>query len=249
MQSMWLRFERGGSYKYLLYEKSLRRLAGRESEINLRIEALMAARIGVFAALYAVLSLIPISVFIGAPSFLALNVIITPVIAMLLNPFEALLSSLFGGVIAFYVAPFQAMFGPYTILLPIAGSTFGSMAYHKGKFGAFAAVSFLAATISAYLVKNFPFPYFVAPHLTAILVALIVSLKKMTPTSLKVPMYAFVSTMCEQGMMMIFAVYLLGLPWQAFVGIFPLMIYERILGTIGATLLSVSLMKIASKYL
>jgi hypothetical protein len=78
--------------------------------------------------------------------------------------------------------------------------------------------------------------------------ALIASFKKMTPKSLKVSLYAFISTMCEQGMMMIFAVHLLGLPWQAFVGILPLMVYERLAGTIGSALLSISLMKIASKY-
>jgi hypothetical protein len=211
----------------------------------MRIEALRIARISVFAALYAVLSLVPISVFIGAPSFLALNLIITPVIAILLAPLEAFLSSLFGGIIAFYVAPFQAMFGPYTIILPVAGSTFGSLACHKGKLGALAAVSFLVAAISAYLVNNFPFPYFIVPHLIAMLMALIVAFKKATPTILKVPLYAFISTMCEQGMMMIFAVYLLGLPWQAFVGILPLMIYERIVGTLGGVLIAIPIIRIA----
>jgi hypothetical protein len=213
-----------------------------------KIEALVAARIGVFAALYVVLSLIPISVFIGAPSFLAVNLIITPVIAILLSPFEAFLASLFGGVIAFYVAPFQAMFGPFTILLPIAGAAFGSLAYHKGKTGALVTTSFLLVAISAYLVKNFPFPYFVVPHSLAILVAVAFSFRKMTPLSLKVPFYAFVSTMCEQGMMMIFAVHLLGLPWAAFVGILPLMIYERLIGTVGAALLALALIKIISSH-
>jgi hypothetical protein len=208
----------------------------------------MAARIGVFAALYAVLSLIPISFFIGAPSFLALNLMVTPVIAVLLNPFEAFFTSLSGGVIALYVAPFQAMFGPFTILLPVAGSTFGSLAFHKGKMGTLVMTFFLIVAIFAYLVKNFLFPYFIIPHLTAILMALIASFKKMNPKSLKVSLYAFISTMCEQGMMMIFAVHLLGLPWQAFVGILPLMVYERLAGTIGSALLSISLMKIASKY-
>ncbi|MEM5854161.1 MAG: hypothetical protein QW228_07390 [Candidatus Aenigmatarchaeota archaeon] len=215
----------------------------------MKIETLKAARIGVFAALYAALSLIPISVFIGAPSFLTLNLIITPVIAILLTPFEAFLSSLFGGTIAFYVAPLQAMFGPFTILLPVAGSTFGSLAFHQSKKGGVAAACFLLIAVSSYLVKNFLFPYFVVPHLTATLLALVATFKKMTPKSLRAPIFAFVSTMCEQGMMMIFAVHLLGLPWQAFVGILPLMVYERLVGTIGATLLAVPLMSITSKHI
>jgi hypothetical protein len=215
----------------------------------LKIEALTPAKIGVFAALYAVLSLIPISMFIGAPSFLALNLIITPVIALLLNPFEAFFSSLFGGIIAFYIAPFQAMFGPFTILLPIAGSTFGSLAYHKRTIGTFATALFLIVSVAAYLLKNLSFPYFVIPHLLATILVLISAFKKMTPEALKAPLYVYVSTMCEQGMMMIFAVHLLGLPWQAFVGILPLMIYERLIGTIGGTAITLSLSKIGAKYL
>jgi len=210
--------------------------------------ALRASRIGVFAALYAATSLIPISMFIGAPSFLALNLIITPVIAILLSPLEALFASLFGGVIAFYVAPMQAMFGPYTILLPVAGATFGSLAYHKAKRGAFLSAIFLAAAISAYLIKNYPFPYFVIPHTLGVILALLSSFKRMTPLRVKIPMYAYVSTTAEQGMMMILAVHLLGLPWQIFPGILPLMIYERVIGTIGSALTIYALTKTIPKY-
>jgi len=210
--------------------------------------ALRASRIGVFAALYAATGLIPVSMFIGAPSFLALNLIITPVIAILLSPFEALFASLFGGIIAFYIAPMQVMFGPYTILLPVAGATFGSLSYHKRKLGASISALFLAVAVSAYLIKNYPFPYFIVPHCLAMLIALLSSLKKMTPVQVKIPMYAYVSTMAEQGMMMIFAVYLLGLPWQVFPGILPLMVYERIVGTIGSALVILALVKAMPKY-
>jgi hypothetical protein len=211
--------------------------------------ALMVSRIGIFGALYAITSLIPISMFIGAPSFLALNLIITPIIAIVLFPIEALAASLFGGVIAFYVAPMQAMFGPYTIFLPVVGATFGSLIYHKARLGALAGAAFLALAISAYLVKNYPFPYFIVPHSIALGLALLSCFKKMTPPQVKVPLYAFVTTMAEQGMMMILAVYLIGLPWQVFPGILPLMIYERIIGTIGGTLLILSIMKAVPKYI
>jgi hypothetical protein len=206
------------------------------------------AKIGVFAALYVATSLIPISMFIGAPSFLALNLIITPVMAILLSPVEALFASLFGGVIAFYVAPMQAMFGPYTILLPIAGATFGSLTYHKSKLGASVASLFLVFAILAYLIKNYPFPYFIVPHSIAVLLALFSAIKKMAPLHLKISIYTYVSTMAEQGMMMIFAVHLLGLQWQVFIGVLPLMIYERIIGTLGAAIISISLLNIIPKY-
>ncbi len=207
-------------------------------------KALKASRIGVFATLYVVTSLVPISMFIGAPSFLALNLIITPVIAILLSPLESLLASFFGGVIAFYISPSQAMFGPYTVLLPVMGATLGSLAFHKAKPGVLATSIFLAIAIAAYLTRNYPFPYFIVPHSIAITFAILSTLKKMTPSHLKIPLYTYISTMTEQGMMMIFAVYLLGLPWQVFVGVLPLMVYERLVGTIGAAVVTISLMKI-----
>jgi len=214
---------------------------------NFSNKALRASRIGVFASLYIVTSLIPISMFIGAPSFLALNIIITPVIAVLLSPLEALFASLFGGVIAFYIAPSQAMFGPYTVLLPVTGATFGSLTYHKSRSGTLASSIFLAFAISAYLIKNYPFPYFVVPHLVAIVVATLSLFQKMPSFHVKIPLHAYVSTMAEQGMMMIFAVHLLSLPWQLFVGILPLMIYERVVATVGATLIILALTRIPIK--
>ena len=72
-----------------------------------RRRALRAARIGIFAALYAITGLIPISIFIGAASFLGLNLIVTPAMAILLPPTEALIAGSLGGIIAIYVAPFQ----------------------------------------------------------------------------------------------------------------------------------------------
>jgi hypothetical protein len=215
---------------------------------NISNKALRASRIGVFASLYVITSLVPISMFIGAPSFLALNLIITPIMAILLSPAEAFFASLFGGIIAFYVSPSQAMFGPYTILLPIAGATLGSLTYHRSKLGATVTSLFLATAMSAYLVKNYPFPYFIVPHALAILLALAASFKKMTPLHLKIPLYTYISTMTEQGMMMIFAVHLLGLPWRVFVGVLPLMIYERLVGTFGSTAITISLLKILPKH-
>ena len=216
-----------------------------DAKIN---KSLMISRIGIFASLYAVTSFIPISFFIGAPSFLALNLVMTPTMAILLSPVEALFASLFGGVISFYLSPAQAMFGPFSILLPMAGATLGSLAFHNRKIGGILTGGFLGIAIFAYLVRNSPFPFFVSPHIVALGIVSLSIVKGMTPLKYKVPLYAFVSTMVEQGMMMIFAVYLLGLPWQVFVGILPLMIYERLIGAIGGVLIIFAVLKAIPKY-
>jgi hypothetical protein len=213
------------------------------SQIIYESKSVRVAKIGVFAALYVATSFVPISMFIGAPSFLSLSLIITPVIAIIFSPIDALLTSLFGGVLSFYAVPSQAMFGPYSILLPMCGATFGSLAYHKGKLGALATSFFLLGSISAYLVINLPFPFFVVPHSFAIILAIVSFTNGMTPAKVKIPIFVFIATMSEQGMMMILAVHLLNLPWSVFVGILPLMIYERLIATLGATLIVFALTK------
>lgn len=205
--------------------------------------SLISSRIGIFSALYVITGLIPVSLFIGAPSFLALNIIMTPTIAYLLPPMEAFSTSLIGGLISLYLFPTQAMFGPLTILLPIAGATLGSLSIHKGKTGRLISSIFLISSMLAYLIVNYPFPYFIAPHTLALIILIVSIFKELTPLKYQVPLYTFASTMCEQGMMMIFAVHLLQLPWQVFTGVLPIMIYERALGTIGSSLIIFALIK------
>ena len=200
-------------------------------------KALKYARISVFAALYACTSLIPISMFIGAPSFLALNLIITPTIAILLSPKEALLSAFLGGVIALYISPSQAMFGPFTILLPTLGATLGSLAYHKPRAGFFIS-AYLLAVSASYLISRTQFPYWILPHIFAAISLITLSITKSQPKRIKIPLYAFISTMCEQGTMLLGAVYILSLPWTIFATAFPLMLYERIIATLGSSLIA-----------
>lgn len=202
--------------------------------------SLKAARIAIFAALYAALSCIPISVFIGASSLLSLNLIVTPTIAILLSPLEAFLSSLLGSIISLYVAPFQAVFGPYTILLPVSGATLASLGFHKPRTGFFASI-YLGVISLTYIIMRPEFPYWVIPHIVGAIIVGGLNFKNPIPDKVKIPLYAFISTICEQATMLIGALFILSLPWTIFAAAFPLMLYERLIGTIGGTLLTYSL--------
>ena len=103
--------------------------------------------------------------------------------------------------------------------------------------GKILSTGFLTIAASLFLLRNYNNPLFVLPHVTAIVLLLLTLTEKINPEKMKVPLYSFISTMCEQGMMMIFAVYVLGLPGIVFDGILPIMIYERLIATLGASLL------------
>lgn len=211
-----------------------------------RNSALRASRIGVFAGLYTVTSLIPISVFLGASSMLSLNLIVTPAIAILLTPIEAGIAALIGGLLALWIAPWTAMFGPTTLLLPLAGAFLGSLAFHKPKIGSPISIVFLAAIIFAYVGSRPEFPYWVTPHIVAIILAGVSIFS--TPLKIRVPVIAFFATMCEQAAMLVQAVYVLQLPAVVFMTAFPLMIYERVIGTIGATFIVFGLARFIPMY-
>jgi len=205
--------------------------------------SLRVTRIITFAALYVATIFIPVSMFIGAPSLLSLNLIITPAIAILLTPIESFCASLLGAVISLYAAPFQAIFGPYTILLPVVGSTLGSLAFHKPKTGILASL-YLGSVSLAYLIVRPEFPYWIIPHIIGAIIVGGASFTHSLPIKTRIPLYAYISTVCEQATMLIGAVYILSLPCIVFTTAFPLMIYERILGTIGGTLLCYSVKSI-----
>jgi hypothetical protein len=205
------------------------------------------AKIGIFAALYAATSTVPISMFIGAPSFLSLNLIITPTMAILLSPFEALSASLIGAFISLYIAPSQAMFGPFTVLLPVVGSTLGSAAFRKPKFGIIATVYLLIVAIF-YVTTRPEFPYWVIPHIFAAIVAAVLSTINLSTKKFQIPAYAFVSTICEQATMLIGATFILSLPWVVFATAFPLMIYERAVATLGGSIIAYALLRSIPKY-
>ena len=211
-----------------------------------RNEALRASRIGVFAGLYAVTSLVPISVFIGASSLLSLNLIVTPAIAILLTPIEAGAAALIGGLLALWIAPWQAMFGPTTVLLPFAGAFFGSMLFHKRRIGSPLAGIFLTVVVLSYLASRSEFPYWIAPHIVAIILAGVSVFS--TPLKIRVPLNAFVATMCEQAAMLVQAVYVLELPAVVFITAFPFMLYERLIATVGASIVVLGFSKFAPKY-
>lgn len=209
-------------------------------------KALRFSRVGIFASLYAATSLVPISVFIGASSMLSLNLVVTPTIAVLLSPVDAGFAALIGGLLALWIAPSQAIFGLPTVLLPVAGAVFGSLAFHRKKFGSLIAGAFLFMVVLIYLFARFEFPYWITPHVFATILAAISSF--LTPRKFRIPVNAFIATMCEQAAMLVQALYVLQLPTIVFMTAFPLMLYERAVGTIGGSIIALALARSAAAY-
>jgi uncharacterized membrane protein len=188
------------------------------------------SKIAVLSALYVVCSFIPISIFLGAQSFLSLAIVIVPIMSVLLRSREAFVSSIIGGLILLIVNPGANMFGFLTILLPLIGVTAGSLLYNNKK-GAIAPIGVCLISVLYYLTQRSEFPFWIIPHIVAIV---------MTGTfffnnKFKSNFFAisFITTMCEQSVMLILAVSFLGLPVIVFQAAFVLMLYERAFASLG----------------
>lgn len=206
--------------------------------MNVRRISLMA----MLSVVYVICTFIPISPFIGGPSLLTLNLIIVPMIALTLNPIEAFITSLIGGLITLWVVPMALanIFGPSVLLLPVLGSTMGSLSKYKA--GKIIVGPYLVFCIFAFIHAIPEFPYWITPHMLAVILCPVAEFIK--NIKLKVTITAFVSTMCEQAIMMILAVYQVQLPWQVFAAAFPFMIYERALAVIGGSILTLAVSRI-----
>ena len=214
------------------------------------LTSLSLTRIALFASLFAVLSLVPLSPFVGGSSLLTLSIIITPTIALLLPPHEAFLSASCGSLVGIYISPISAIFGIASVAVPVTAATLGSLAYHRQRTAAVASL-FLLLAITFFLM-NVPFFFWIIPHVLALVLVSSFWLYKKEDV-IRLSIYAFITTMIEQGMMMILAIVFLldisALPWQVIFPVaLPFMIAERIIGTAGSTVLSKSLAKAMPKY-
>jgi len=196
----------------------------------------------ILSALYVILSFIPISPFIGGPSILSLNLIVVPIIAIMLSPPYALMSAFVGCLVMFFLVPtaLANIFGPMVFLMPMAGAAVGSVAARAKSWKEEAIIlTYFVIMILLFLVKIPQVVYWTFPHALAAILILI--LHKILNPKLKIIGLVFLSTMAEQACMMVLASWYLALPWQTFVIAFPLMLYERILATIGGSILLIGI--------
>lgn len=197
--------------------------------------------ISILSALYVITGFIPISMFIGAQSFLALSIIVIPIIAYLLNPIEALTSTLIAGTILLAINPGSQVFGILTILLPTFGATMGSLIFRRKNQTKYIPLIFIIITIIFYTYQRPDFIWWIIPHTIAVIILI---LSNYIEPKLTIPLFTFASTMAEQSIMLILAITVLNLPTIAFQTAFPLMLYERLTATMGSTIVLYSIKRI-----
>jgi len=212
-----------------------------------------------FAAIYAVLSLIPAFKILGGSGFISVSRFVSPVVGLILGPIMGAASVAMGGVLGIMINPASATLGFFSFI-PATVCAFSSGMIRMGK--SWIAASILGALVVAFLAyppNNIQpiFPYYVWIHLVALFILIspirkqateLVRRSKVNEAFTGMALIIFPSTMAEQLTgSMIFA--LLAGPaissiWME-IGMAVMMAFpiERALITVGASIIGAALLR------
>jgi hypothetical protein len=194
-----------------------------------------------WAVIYAVLTLIPFSQFIGGAGFITLSVVIAPVIAYFLKPHYAFVAGLIGGLLinAFMIGYGQILPG-YSILIVLIPITLGSIAMHYKKLRWLPALWLIFQAYDYLLAYQFQ----ATPiWLTHYIIGILISLTATALPKLHSIWLVFPITMVENSMLNIGSIHILNLPAFLWTVIFPVSFTERIIAAIGAAAVITALEK------
>jgi len=209
----------------------------------------------ILVALYTILAILPMSTFIGAggaSSLLSFAVCIAPLIGLILGSVRGFAYGFIAGIIgSFVLLPFGGgvfLILPPTILGPaIAGLFTGLLLKDVTKIGPLLTAAYLMIIIIIFEIFKYEAWWFMIPYMLAALVALVLQFKEIKFDSTRTGVYkylqfipfTFVGAMLDHSMMAMGSVFLFDLPAVgifSFATIFPLMILERVVATILASI-------------
>ena len=209
----------------------------------------------ILVALYAILAILPMSGFIGAggiSSALSFAVCIAPLLGFLLGSVRGFVYGFIAGIIGtFVLLPFGGgvfLFLPPTILGPaIAGLFTGLLLKGETKIGPLLTAAYLLVIIVLFEIFKYEAWWFMLPYMLAAIISVVLQFKEINfdwnrtgiSKYLQLIPFMFVGVMLDHSMMAMGSVFLLDLPAVvgfSFALIFPLMILERVVATILASI-------------
>ena len=136
----------------------------------MKLSAVDVALMGVFAALQALLSVLPFTITIGVSGQITLGVIGGPLIGILLGPIIGGFSVLIGSLIGVFVNPAGAFFGVFSVIPPFFGAFAAGCVKIKRAYiaGAVILASLLVFYAHPYGREAYIFPWL---HIVAMIIA------------------------------------------------------------------------------
>jgi len=204
-----------------------------------------ASSIAVFAAIQAIVTLIPVSITIGVSGSITLGVVTAPLIGFLLGPVPAGVSVAVGSLIGLFLNPSGAIFGVLTVLPPslgavAAGSLRRGRGYVPGAIILLSVAAFYAHPFGREVIL-YPWLHILAMGLSfsplAALGASYFASKELKKVTLAVALAAFVGTLTDHAFGSAMGIWYYNLPpaiWNLVMFIYP---FERIAATAIVTVI------------
>ncbi len=208
----------------------------------------MIALTALLSAIQVISTFIPIDKFIGGAGFITLEIVIIPLIAFLLEPWQAFVSALIGGVIGFFVNAalgigLGPVFGPVSILVAPIAAYLGSVTFHfdkswfkwSSKVWIALPLGFMGFGTLFYLTFAQGTVLWLVPYGLAILALLYRPWAKRV--DVKIAVGCFSTAMCWQVGLNVVSVSILGLVGPVWGVITPFMYFERTVATVGSLII------------
>jgi hypothetical protein len=217
----------------------------------------------ILVVLYAVLTLIPMSGFIGAAglsSILSFAICVAPLLGIILGPWRGfgfgLVAGIIGTIVSLPIGGGVFLLIPTTILGPAIAALFTGLSLRRTTQvanhdipGPLFTALYLVIIIILYEIPKYEAWWFMTPYMLAAAIALILQVKKFDfnpkQSYLQLIPLTFLGAMLDHSMMAMGSVYLLDLPVVIFgYAIFPAMVVERIIAALLGALLGFVILKI-----
>ena len=188
----------------------------------------------VLSALYIAANAVPIDAFIGGAGFITAGILILPVIARLVRPWESVVVA-FGAPLGLFALQLSVVpvFGFYGMLIPASAIVLGSLGFRKSYLIPASYIVFGAAWYASFSSGT---PVWLAPYGVAIGLTVVNQIRPFASgTRTEILFFCLLTTMCELTTMNIGSVSLLQLPGSLWVIIAPFMFVERTVAVVGAS--------------
>lgn len=193
--------------------------------------------VSVLGATYALLSYLPISVYIGGEALITANILILPVIAYLLDFKYAIMAAFIGGLAMYFTnTSITPVYGTFTVLIPVVGVLFGVLT----KGNAVSAIPWATLGTVLYILYSGGTPLWLIIYGVAIISNLLTVRFK----QLHIANCCISTTISELILMDIGSIFLLEFPGFLWLIILPFAIYERTVAVLGST----AIIKVLTKY-
>lgn len=193
----------------------------------MQVETKKIALMSILAAIYALTSYLPISVYIGGEALITANVMILPLLAYLLDFKYAIIGAFIGGLATYFTGTAIApVYGPFTLLIPVGGALFGALTKRNCVAGLpwmlFGAVLYVIYSGGTLL------------WLGLYSVAIILNLTTLKFKQLLTFNSCVSTTISELILMDIGSIFLLEFPGSLWIIILPFAVYERAVAALGS---------------